>query len=342
MITAADVARVDHRQVHKVYDNWPEHFRAAASLNVTADHGPDFYDSILLCGMGGSGTGCDILNEVLLSNSSKAHPTVLKSTNVPSYVSRRSLVMINSVSGNTSEAISTMYAAAEKNAEIVCISSGGQIKELSAKLGCTFIEIPNLLLPRASLPYLIMPGLKLIDPFLKKSLAKENSMIYDTLARIARGISMEVPENGNVAKKIATFLHEGLTFCFTSPSLISASTRFKNSLNENAKMHCLRESVLEASHNEIVPFTFNNKLSTKSIFLRWIGDSELVKQRFDKIGSLFVNIEQPVMELFAYEKSLINAILSSIYILDYATIYLAISRGIDPSPTPAIDILKKS
>jgi glucose/mannose-6-phosphate isomerase len=342
LITAADVERIDNRQVHKVYDNWPEHFRAAARINVKTDHDPDFYDSILLCGMGGSGTSCDVLNEILLSNSSKVHCGVLKSTHVPSNVDRKSLVMINSVSGNTIEAISTMYAAAEKNAEIICISAGGQIKELCAKLGCNHIEIPNLLLPRASLPYLIMPGLKLIDPFLRKSLAEEVSMIYDTLEKVARAISMEVPEHNNVAKKIATFLQDEFTFCFTSPSLLSAGTRFKNSLNENAKMSCLRESVLEASHNEIVPFTFNNKLSTKSIFLRWVGDSEIVKQRFDKIGSLFVSIEQPFMELFAYEKSLINAILSSIYILDYATIYLAISRGIDPSPTPAIDILKKT
>jgi hypothetical protein len=37
----------------------------------------------------------------------------------------------------------------------------------------------------------------------------------------------------------------------------------------------------------------------------------------------------------------LEAIISLIYILDYSSIYLALSRRIDPSPTPAIDILKK-
>jgi hypothetical protein len=55
----------------------------------------------------------------------------------------------------------------------------------------------------------------------------------------------------------------------------------------------------------------------------------------------FNEIGQPVMELISTEKSLINAIMSSIFILDYATIYMAVTRNGDPSPTPAIDILKK-
>jgi Bacterial phospho-glucose isomerase C-terminal SIS domain len=34
-----------------------------------------------------------------------------------------------------------------------------------------------------------------------------------------------------------------------------------------------------------------------------------------------------------------NSIISLVYILDYFSIYLAISRNVNPAPTPAIDIL---
>lgn len=61
MITEADVARIDLGQVHKIYDKWPEHFRAAAGANAKIDRDASFYDSIFLCGMGASGTSCDIL-----------------------------------------------------------------------------------------------------------------------------------------------------------------------------------------------------------------------------------------------------------------------------------------
>jgi glucose/mannose-6-phosphate isomerase len=153
---------------------------------------------------------------------------------------------------------------------------------------------------------------------------------------------LTVAYESNVAKRVASFLDNSTVFCFTSPYLLSAGTRFKNSLNENAKVHCVRESILEASHNEIVPFTFNDgNPPSKVLLLRWQKDTSLVNERFNQVKGFFSEIGQPVMELISTEESLINAILSSIYILDYATIYMAISRNVDPSPTPAIDILKK-
>jgi glucose/mannose-6-phosphate isomerase len=151
-----------------------------------------------------------------------------------------------------------------------------------------------------------------------------------------------VPYDRNVAKKIAGFLDESIAFCFTSPFLFSVGTRFKNSLNENAKVHCLRDSILEACHNEIVPFTFNDSNSPHKVLLvRWGQDLPIVNERFTKVKLFFKEIGQPLMEITAAEKSMINAIMSSIYILDYATIYMAVTRNVDPSPTPAIDILKR-
>jgi glucose/mannose-6-phosphate isomerase len=153
---------------------------------------------------------------------------------------------------------------------------------------------------------------------------------------------VSVPYDHNVAKKIAGFLDNSIAFCFTSPFLVSVGTRFKNSLNENAKLHCLRDSILEASHNEIVPFTFNdNNSPNKVLLVRWINDSPIVNDRFSKVKSFFNEIGQPQMEIIAAENNIVNAIISSIYILDYATIYMAVARNLDPSPTPAIDILKR-
>jgi glucose/mannose-6-phosphate isomerase len=249
---------------------------------------------------------------------------------------------VNSVSGNTREAILNMDEATAKNAEIICISSGGKLKDEAASNGHKHITIPNLATPRASLPYLLMPGLRLINPLLDLSMEEEILSIHNTLSKIHNNISMTVPYETNVAKRIATFLDDSIAFCFTSPQLAVVGTRFKNSLNENAKVHCLRDSILEASHNEIVPFTFNNNYSPyKVLFLRWEEDSMFVKQRFNNVKAFFSEIGQPIMELPTTEKGLINAIISSIYILDYATIYMALTRNVDPSPTPAIDILKR-
>jgi glucose/mannose-6-phosphate isomerase len=325
------------------YERWPEYFKDAANISCKLDHDPGFYRSIVLCGMGGSATSCDILNE-LMQNFSIVPCTVIRGQKMPSAVGKHSLVIVTSVSGNTEESILMMKEASDRNAEVVSISSGGKLQDISANRGHKHILIPNIGLPRASLPYLIMPALRLINPFLENSL--DFSSIPRDLLDIAKSISIAVPEESNISKKIASFIDEGFVFCFLSPSLVSVGTRLKNSLNENAKVHCISESILEASHNEIVPFTFNNNnnnsFSPKVLLIKWEHDAPVVCRRFEKIQNFFTQLGQPLMEINTHSKaSLINTILCSIYICDYSTIYLAILKNIDPSPTPAIDILKR-
>lgn len=337
MITSADVLKVDQAFVHKAYEKWPEHFKQASKIKATSDRDGSFYKSLVFCGLGGSGTSCDVLHEVT-RYSGNLPSIVLKGESMPKFVDKRSLVIVNSVSGNTSEAIEMFKVAAKRGAEVICISSGGRLKEEAKKQGIKHIDIPNLSLPRASLPYLLMPGLKILAPLLQKSL--NVATIHNTLEQTAKKVSITVPYEENMSKQIASFIEGGMAFCFSSPQMISAGTRFKNSLNENSKLHCLNGSVMESSHNEIVPFTFSNNLQAKVLLLRWIKDSKNVEERFGRFKALFKQIGQPFMQIVAEEKSLLHAIISSIYILDFATIYMAVSRNIDPSPTPAIDILK--
>lgn len=341
LLTDSDILNVDQQRLCLIYEEWPRFFRDAANISCKLDHKPDFYRSIVLCGMGGSATSCDILYDLIYS-SSTIPVTVVRGQKMPHNTNEHSLVIAKSISGNTTETILNMEEAAARKAEVICISSGGKLKQEADRMNRKHITIPNLALPRVSLPFLLMPCLRLINPLLKESLEEEILQIHDNLSRILNKISVTVPSEFNVAKKIASFLDDSIAFCFTSPYLVSAGTRFKNSLNENAKVHCVRESILEASHNEIVPFTFNDSNSPgKVLFLRWEEDCSLVNERFNKVKAFFNEIGQPVIELISTEKSLINAIISSIYILDYATIYMAITRNVDPSPTPAIDILKK-
>ncbi|MDP9287938.1 MAG: SIS domain-containing protein [Thermoproteota archaeon] len=338
LITEEAIARVDQARLHLIYDKWPEHFAEAAKISCKTHHDPDYYGNITLCGMGGSATSCDILNE-LLHSFGNIPSNVKRGECLSHQVNSSSLVIVNSASGNTREAVSMVEEASIKGAEVICISAGGKLKEAADKNGHRHISIPNLAVPRASLPYLLMPGLKLLEPFLR--ICVEDTCIPENLTRIRKQVSSAVPFEANTAKQIAGFLREGFAFCFASPFLSSVGTRFKNSLNENAKVHCIHESILESSHNEIVPFTFESDYpSRKILFLRWTRDLPIVGERFNKVNALLSRLRLPFIELCAFETELINAIISSIYILDYSTIYMAVSRNVDPSATPAIDILK--
>lgn len=338
-MAAANTVDVDSKKMHSIYDKWPEHFLQAANTSIKTDRDATYYNSVIFCGMGGSGTACDVMNDLMRTFGS-VPSSIARGKVVPNFVNRESLVIVNSVSGNTEEAVLMMEEAHNKGAEVICISAGGKLKEKSNTYGTKHVNIPNLSVPRASLPYLIMPDLHIIEPFLKENVLHDVKGMYQYLAKIRDEISVTASAASNRSMEIARFLDTGLPFCFASPSLASVATRFKNSLNENAKIHCLKDSVLEASHNEIVPFTFDNQIQPRVLLLRWNRDSALVKKRFDKIALLLRKIGQPAREFTADSETMIAAIISSIYVLDYASIYMAISRNIDPSPTPAIEILK--
>jgi glucose/mannose-6-phosphate isomerase len=337
------ISHIEEDKLHLVYNKWPEHFEEALKIECAIEHEPAFYNSIVLCGMGGSATSSDILRDIL--HSCVSIPVIVKrGGDLPACVGKRSLVIVKSVSGNTQETITMAEQAVSKNAEVISISSGGKLRELAETNSLKHITIPPSSYPRASLPYLIMPTLKLLSPFLQSYIDKHVLSIPSTLANISKIIIESVPYETNIAKQIANFLYQGFAFCFASPSFSSVSIRFKNSLNENAKVHCIFESILEASHNEIVPFTFDNyhqPITRKVLLVRWPFDDQIVNERFDKLKSFLSEIRQPFMEIDVPENNLISAIISSIYILDYSSIYLAISRNVNPAPTPAIDILKR-
>ena len=250
LATKYQISQIAEDELHLIYDRWPEHFEEASKIPCNIDHDIPFYNSVILCGMGGSATSSDILKDIMHSIANI--PVIVKrGGDFPAYVDKHSLVIVNSVSGNTKETITMAEEAISKNAEVICISSGGNLKDISTANGLKHITIPCSSFPRASLPYLIMPALKLLSPFMKTSIQEHIQSIPQTLANTAKTIVDSVPYESNIAKQIASFICQGFAFCFSSPSLSSVSIRFKNSLNENAKVHCIYESMLEASHNEI-------------------------------------------------------------------------------------------
>jgi glucose/mannose-6-phosphate isomerase len=331
---------IGHSKLYKIYQNWPRHFISAQSFTSKLDRDPSYYDMVVFSGMGGSGTVCDILND-LLERFGTIPSISLKGKIVPSFIGKRTLVIISSISGNTMECILSLNQAIKKNAEVICISSGGELKEISIKYGLRHIKIPEASHSRASFPYLLLPGLGLINEFLTRPMLDNIKFLSDELEGIYKKVSLDVPFESNIAMQMANFLNNSLVFCLTSPSLISVGTRFKNSLNENSKVHCISESILEASHNEIVPFTYESrKIYRKVLLLSWKHEIDAVNERFNKIRSLLKDLNHPIFEVNSPQQNILHSLVCSVYLLDITTIYLAALRKIDPSPTPAIDILK--
>jgi glucose/mannose-6-phosphate isomerase len=77
----------------------------------------------------------------------------------------------------------------------------------------------------------------------------------------------------------------GIPIIYYPAGLQAAAIRFKNSLQENAKMHAMAEDILEACHNGIV--SWERKSSVTPILLRGADDYVKTKERWEIIKQYF-------------------------------------------------------
>lgn len=86
--------------------------------------------NILVCGMGGSALGAYILQSL---NIFTVPITMSHNYNIPAWVGEGTLVLAMSYSGGTEETLSASQKAIEKNAEVVVITVGGELKNIAEK-----------------------------------------------------------------------------------------------------------------------------------------------------------------------------------------------------------------
>ena len=142
----------------------------------------------------------------------------------------------------------------------------------------------------------------------------------------------------NISLKIAKWIKHTPVIYYPN-GLNAVATRFKNSLQENSKIHVVAEEVLEVCHNGIV--VWDKESNFQPILVRGEDDHKKTKERWDIIKEFFKSHNIEFLEINSVKGSILTKIINLIYVADFATIYHAVLNGVDPSPVLAIDYIKK-
>jgi len=326
--------KIDKQKMYKVYDKWPEIAKNSFELQKYTENFENI-GHIVFGGMGGSGTLGDMFESIL--SKTKIHVNVVKGYVLPRTVNSNTLVIITSVSGNTAEALSLLESAKKIGTKIIVFSSGGKIQEYCLKNNIKFISVTRYHSPRATFPSFLYTMLKVLYQTLK--IKKENIInSIEELEILQRKInSLNLTEDNvslNLAKSIKL-----IPIIYYPSGLQSASIRFKNSLQENTKMHASSEDVIEASHNGVV--SWERKSDVMPILIRGSEDHIKTKERYKILKEFFIEKEIKYEEVISIEGNILSKLITLIYLLDYATIYKAVMDNIDPSPVSSIEFIKK-
>lgn len=333
MLDIATIERYDTQKMYKIYDIWPEIAREAFESNQNPI---DFenIEHIVFAGMGGSGAIGDIFASIL--SKSSVHVNIVKGYLLPKTVNANTLVVIISVSGNTTETLAILQSAQKLNCKIIAFSSGGQMLEHCIKNKIQHRVITKHHSPRASFTSYLYTILKILHTTLR---IKQEDILESIieLEKINKQICSLNLTDTNPSLNLAKWI-TGIPIIYYPFGLQSASIRFKNSLQENSKMHVFIEDVIEACHNSVV--AWEKKSNLKPILIEGQDDYIKTKERWVILKEFFQQNNIEYREIISIKGSILSKIINLIYLLDYTTIYKAILDGIDPSPVKSIDFIK--
>lgn len=301
------------------------------------------YHNIIVTGLGGSAIGGDILRTYGLL---KANIPIMvnRDYDMPGYVNQDSLVLAVSYSGNTEETLSAYRQAVKQGAAVVAVTSGGKLAEMAEYDGCAVLKVPGGLSPRAATGYLFAPlALVLQDLALVAGATLDLEETVEILQTVREQIHPGVELPDNPARVIARELKDSLPIIWGSSMHTEiAAMRWKAQINENSKAPAYFNIFPELNHNEIVGFDAPADLLKRMVvvMLRDPEDHPRVQKRMQITRSIIENKVKKVIEIESQGQSFLAKFYSLAYIGDYASFYLALEYGINPTPVETIDYLK--
>jgi glucose/mannose-6-phosphate isomerase len=293
--------------------------------------------NIVITGMGGSAISGDIIAD-LLRDKLKIPIYVNRGYKLPAFVDKNSLVFAISYSGNTEETISAVNGALQSEGKIICVTSGGKLREIAEKEDLPLYLVPSGYQPRAAMPFLLIPILDALNKLGLPSVSK---------ADIDEGITLleqRKKETNSEVEQFALAVKDKLPIIYAVfGSTASAGLRLKTQFNENSKVTALYNLFPELNHNEIVSLSFQErgKHNYCIIFLRDQNDNERVVKRMEITKSLLGSQFGGIHEIWTHGKSKFAKLISLIYYGDLLSVHLANLQGIDPTPVDIITKLKK-
>lgn len=328
------------RSLSLFYQGLREGYEAAEGLKVdlTGD-----YRALLVAGMGSSAIGGQILSDWLLEDSPiPIH--VSRWYHLPRFVDERTLLIAVSYSGNTAETLTALEEGLRRGCQVVTITSGGAMERLSVERGIPMVKIPGGMQPRASLPWQLSAIIRLAGSLgLSSSLGDEWEEALGVIDPLRSELAPETPTRLNMAKEIALSLKGTIPFIYGPRIFEGIAYRFRTQLNENSKVPASSGSFPEGFHNAVMIREGVEELR-RPLSLVLIRDPEgerRLERKTDAFKGLLDRKVGRIVEITASGRGKLSRILSVLYICDYASVYLGLLYGLDPSSTDSIKALKE-
>lgn len=335
---------VDRDNFKRYLLNFPQQIAGSQKIFLkNIPHLNNSMQNIIYLGMGGSAIAGDIIKEVLYDNLN-VPLQINRGYEIPGYCSESSLIIASSYSGNTEETINAVKKAEKTGAQIVAITSGGEMLKLAKRKKWPVLLVPKGFPPRQAFGYLFFLAYQLVLLTIEQKMSSEE---FDYLIHFAESmvqVSDEQSVEGRAfTKDLALRLKNKIPIIYSSaPYIATVATRWKNQFQENSKSMAFSNVIPEMNHNEIVGWEMES-LPYKDylvLFLEYEQPNSRIEIRIQFTKSIIRDRETEVVEIYAEGKSLLAKVISLIIKGDWISYYLALLYERNPATIVNIDYLK--
>jgi glucose/mannose-6-phosphate isomerase len=299
----------------------------------------EYSGGLVVCGMGGSAIGADLAGAVLLRRA--RHPLrTVRDYALDTWVSKDTLVVCASYSGNTEETLACYAQAKARDLPRVVITTGGKLGDLAGADGVPVIPLPAGMQPRAAVVYMLVSVLACAEACgAVRGIRSEIERAEAPLTRLARELGPAAPAK-SFAKALAVSLRGTVPVIYGAGATSAVAVRWKAQLNENAGVHAFASTLPEADHNEICAWDSEPLAPLSAVFL---GDRLLDARLRRRMQLTAMSVRSNASKIeFAEGRGAtpLERVLSLVLIGDLVSVYLAVLKSADPTPVAAIERFK--
>lgn len=318
----------------------PEQLRYDFAIATQKPFNRPIYN-VVFAGMGGS----SLVAEFAHTWPALTEPFVIcKTYTLPDFVDQDTLVICASASGNTEETLEALTHAEEKGAQIAVISHGGKLAARAEEAGYVLAKLPEVPQPRYGVFY---DYRALIEILVAAGLASpgciaELESLVEPLEKAITNWVQSVPSEQNFAKQLADQMIGKTPIMYGGPLTYPAAYKWKIDVNENAKNTAWCNTLPEFNHNEFIGWS-SHPVEKPFAVIDLISSFEhpRILQRFELIDRMLSGMRPKAITIRLEGDSVLEQMLYAVLLGDFATLYMAILNGVNPTPVDLVEKFKK-
>ena len=335
------LAQIDPHDARRALVEFPAQCRRARTLRAIPPLGIGTPRVVVVAGMGGSAVGGDLL-AACAADAVGVPILVHRGFGLPALAGPDALVIACSYSGDTAEVLSAFEAAVARRVPVVALTAGGALAQRAAAAGRPRVTLPDGLMPRMALGYLLLPAVTLLAGCgVTVATAAEMDEAVAAVEALAPELVPGRPAGDNEAKRLALSIGDRLPVIYGGPTTGAVAYRWKTDVEENAKTFAVAGTLPEMNHNEIEAWQGPDAKGMHAVLLRDASEPPEIAQRFHVLRDMIAPSAGGLSEARGRGAGRLARLLTLAYLGQWTSYYLAVLRDRDPWSVPLLDELKR-